>query len=69
MAFSCACRHTSRKPDRGEKDSPELTFIKREAMQRTLDAGSFAEVSEDAAGMLGTTHSAIERVRLVSSQL
>lgn len=61
-AFGCASRHTSRKPERGEKDSTELAFVKREAMQRMLDEGSFAEVTEDAAGMLGTTYSAIQQV-------
>ena len=61
--FGCASRHTSRKAERGEKDSAELAFVKREAMQRMADEGSFAEVTEDAAGMLGTTYSAIEQVR------
>ena len=68
-AFGCASRHTSRKPERGEKDSAELAFVKREAMQRMLDEGCFAEVTEDAAGMLGTTYSAIQQVRFISTWL
>ena len=66
-AFGCASRHTSRKPERGEKDSAELAFVKREAMQHMLDEGSFAEVTEDAAGMHGTTTSAIQQVSLICS--
>ena len=66
-AFGCASRHTSRKPERGEKDSAELAFVKREAMQRMLDEGSLAEVSEDTAGVHGTTYSAIQQVRLTST--
>ena len=61
--FGCAWPHTSRKPERGEKDSAGPTIVKKEAMQRMLDEGSFAELTEDAAGMLGTTYAAIERVR------
>ena len=67
-AFGCAWRHTSRKPERGEKDSAELVFVKKEAMQRMLAEGSFAELTEDAAGMLGTTYSAIEQVRSTSAE-
>ncbi len=60
--FARAMQHTSRKAERGEKDSAELVFLKKEVMQRLVDDGSFAELREEGSAMTGTSHAAMEQV-------
>ena len=61
--FARAARHTCRKPERGEKDGAGLVFVRKEAMQRMVDEGRFAETSEEGGAMIGTTYEAVEQVR------
>jgi len=62
--FARPLRHTSRRPERGERDTGALCFLKREAMQRMVDEGAFAETREEGLALTGTTHAAVAQVHL-----
>jgi hypothetical protein len=62
--FARPLRHTSRRPERGERDTGALCFLKREAMQHMVDEGAFAETREEGLALTGTTHAAIAQVHL-----
>lgn len=63
--FGIALKHTSRKPEKGEVEGVNFFFVKKEVLQKMIDAGQMAEWQEVAGGNL--TGTALAGVQQVSS--
>ena len=64
--FGTALKHTSRKPEKGEVEGVNFSFVKKEVLQKMIDAGQMAEWQEGAGGNLtGTALATVQQVGLV----
>lgn len=62
--FGTALRYTSRKPDKGEVEGVNAFFVKRDVLQKMVDAGQMAEWQEAAGGNLtGTALATVQQVQ------
>ena len=61
--FGTALKHTSRKPEKGEVEGVNFFFVKKEVLQKMIDAGQMAEWQEGAGGNLtGTALTGVQQV-------
>ena len=58
----CDCRHTSKKPEKGEEEGVHYYFVKKDAMQRMVEEGKFVETSEAGPNMFGTAAATLQQV-------
>lgn len=65
--FGTAIRHSNRKPEKGEQEGMNAYFVKKEVLQKMIDAGQMAEWQEIAGGNLaGTAFASIQQVQCFS---
>ena len=60
--FGFSVSHTTRDPRPGEQDGVDYHFVKREQMQKDIDAGLFVEHAEVHGNLYGTSISAVQDV-------
>ena len=60
--FGFSVSHTTREPHPGEQDGVDYHFVKREQMQKDIDAGLFVEHAEVHGNLYGTSIAAVEDV-------
>ncbi len=57
------CRHTSKKPEKGEVEGVHFFFVKKDVMQKMADGGQLAEFGEGPGGSLtGTAAATLHQV-------